>query len=96
MSDSALAHATLSMVAQQEETLYGREYSQDSLYHKGEVMKLINNRLRDKDHVVCNANVIAVALLVVTSLMGIPDIWGSRTKSTLPLPSNPRNSQHGL
>ena len=65
ISDSALLHATLCLVAQHEDLLRGTEESSTNLYHKGQVMNLINQRLKDDPHNLTDASVTSVALLVI-------------------------------
>jgi hypothetical protein len=65
ISDAALLHATLCLVAQHEDLLQGAEDSSTSLYHKGQVMKLINERLIDDPKNLTDASVTSIALLVI-------------------------------
>jgi hypothetical protein len=64
ITDSALLHATLCLVAQHEDLLAGRE-SEENLFHKGEVMRLMNGRLRESGREISDADVTTVAMLVV-------------------------------
>lgn len=65
VSDTALLHATLCLVAQHEDLLRGVEDSSTSLYHKGQVMKVINQRLIDDPKNMSDASVTSIALLVI-------------------------------
>jgi hypothetical protein len=65
ISDAALLHAILCLVAQHEDLLRGADDSSTSLYHKGQVMTLINQRLKDDPQNVTDASVTAIALLVI-------------------------------
>jgi hypothetical protein len=64
-TDSALLHATLCLVAQHEDLIRGTEDSSENLFHKGEVMRLMNNRLLNESYKVTDADVTSVALLVI-------------------------------
>lgn len=65
ISDSALLHATLCLVAQHEDLIRGSEDSSDNLYHKCQALKLINNRLLDERDQVSDASITSVAILVI-------------------------------
>jgi len=77
ITDSALLHATLCLVAQHEDLLAGRE-SEENLFHKGEVMRLMNGRLRESGREISDADVTTVAMLVVLEvrLFFFPDFGG--------------------
>jgi hypothetical protein len=64
-TDSALLHATLCLVAQHEDLVRGVEDSSENLFHKGEVMRLMNGRLLDETYKVTDADITSVALLVI-------------------------------
>ncbi|KAE9377230.1 hypothetical protein N431DRAFT_368979 [Stipitochalara longipes BDJ] len=64
-TDPALLHATLCLVAQHEDLVRGVEDSSENLFHKGEVMRLMNSRLLDGKYKVTDADVTSVALLVI-------------------------------
>jgi hypothetical protein len=64
-TDSALLHATLCLVAQHEDLVRGIEDSSANLFHKGEVMRLINSRLLDVSYKVSDTDITSVALLVI-------------------------------
>ena len=64
-TDPALLHATLCLVAQHEDLIRGVEDSSENLFHKGEVMRLMNSRLLDGRYKVTDADVTSVALLVI-------------------------------
>jgi len=65
ISDAALLHATLCLVAQHEDLIQGIEDSSDSLYHKGKALTLINERLLDDKHRMSEASITSVAVLVI-------------------------------
>ncbi|KAF8867341.1 hypothetical protein BDZ45DRAFT_795057 [Acephala macrosclerotiorum] len=65
ITDSALLHATLCLVAQHEDLLRGLYESSESLFHKGEAMRLMNRRLLEKWHCISDADVTSVALFVI-------------------------------
>ena len=64
-------------MAQHEDLLAGRE-SEENLFHKGEVMRLMNGRLRDSGREISDADVTTVAMLVVLEvrLFFFPDFGG--------------------
>jgi hypothetical protein len=64
-TDPALLHATLCLVSQHEDLLRGVEDSSENLFHKGEVMRLMNGRLLDETYKVTDADITSVALLVI-------------------------------
>lgn len=64
-TDPALLHATLCLVAQHEDLVRGVEDSSENLFHKGEVMRLMNDRLLDETYTVTDADITSVALLVI-------------------------------
>jgi hypothetical protein len=64
-TDSALLHATLCLVAQHGDLVRGIADSSANLFHKGEVMRLMNTRLLDELHKVTDADITSVALLVI-------------------------------
>jgi hypothetical protein len=64
VSDAALLHATLSMVAQHSDFLTGSEESSDNLYHKGQALQLINSRLLKDKLFMSDASLTTVAVLV--------------------------------
>jgi hypothetical protein len=64
ITDKALLHATLCLVAQHEDLLSGREL-EESLFHKGEVMRLMNVRLRESGREISDADITTIAILVV-------------------------------
>jgi len=64
-TDPALLHATLCLVAQHEDLVRGIEDSSENLFHKGEVMRLMNGRLLDETYKVTDADITSVALLVI-------------------------------
>jgi hypothetical protein len=64
-TDPALLHATLCLVAQHEDLVRGAEDSSENLFHKGEVMRLMNSRLLDGRYTVTDADITSVALLVI-------------------------------
>jgi len=65
VTDSALLHATICLVAQHEDLLRGLDDSSENLYHKGEVMRLMNSRLLDHSYSITDADITSVALLVI-------------------------------
>jgi hypothetical protein len=66
ITDSILLHATMSLTAQHQDLLRGGvEDSREGLWHKGEVMRLMNARLREKGRAVSDADITSVALLVI-------------------------------
>lgn len=64
VSDSALLHATLSLVAQHSDLLHGTGDSPDSLYHKGQALKLINSRLFNDKAFMSDANITTIVVLL--------------------------------
>jgi hypothetical protein len=65
ISDSAILHATLSLVAQHEDILRGVKDSINNLFHKGQAMKFINSRLGQDAECVSDGNITSVAILVI-------------------------------
>ncbi|KUJ20657.1 uncharacterized protein LY89DRAFT_716012, partial [Mollisia scopiformis] len=65
ITDSALFHATLCLVAQHEDLLRGTDESSENLFHKGEAMRLMNRRLLDNWHSLSDADITAVAIFVI-------------------------------
>ena len=68
-TDSALLHATLCLVAQHEDLVRGVADSSENLFHKGEVMRLMNGRLLDESYKVTDADITSVALLVILEVI---------------------------
>jgi hypothetical protein len=52
-------------VAQNQDILRDAEDSKDSLYHRGQAMKLLNQRLVDQQHYISDVDVTSVAILVI-------------------------------
>jgi len=71
ISDAALLHATLCLVAQHQDLIQGIEDSRDSLYHKGKALMLINERLLDDKHRMSEASITSVAILVILEVSSI-------------------------
>ncbi|KAL5315483.1 hypothetical protein ACEPPN_016351 [Leptodophora sp. 'Broadleaf-Isolate-01'] len=65
VTDSALLHVTCCMIAQNRDILCGTEDSQNTLYHKGEMMKIMTLRLTEPSHRLSDADVFSVAVLVI-------------------------------
>ncbi|KAG4441691.1 hypothetical protein IFR05_002825 [Cadophora sp. M221] len=65
VTDSALLHVTCCMIAQNRDILCGTEDSQNTLYHKGEMMKIMTLRLTETSHSLSDADVFSVAVLVI-------------------------------
>lgn len=65
ITDSALLHATLCLVAQHGDLLRGAEESSENLFHKGEAMRLMNHRLLEDWHYISDADITAVAIFVI-------------------------------
>lgn len=64
-TDPALLHASLCLVAQHEDLVRGNEDSSINLFHKGEVIRLMNSRLLDDSYLITDADITSVALLVI-------------------------------
>ncbi len=64
ITDPALLHATLGLTAQHRDLLYDINDSFDNLYHKGEAMKVMTQRLTQESHRISDADVTCVAVLV--------------------------------
>ncbi len=62
-TDAALLHVTLSLVSLHYDLNQGREESSDHLYHKGEAIRTINERLNDSNHEISDASVATVAII---------------------------------
>lgn len=65
VTDAALLHVTLSLAAQHQDILRDDEDSRDSLYHRGQAMRLMNQRLLNLQHYISDADVTSVAMLVI-------------------------------
>jgi hypothetical protein len=65
VTDAALLHATLCLVAQHQDLLRGASDSKENLWHKGEVMRVMNVRLKDVGRTVTDADITSIALLVI-------------------------------
>ena len=64
MSDPALLHATLFISAMSHCLLHGKASSAEIFYHKGQTIRLINERLRKPKHVASSdATICAVTCL---------------------------------
>jgi len=65
ITDSALIHTTLCLVAQHEDILRGAEDSSDNLFHKGQAMTILNSRLLEDRDCISDASITSVAMLVI-------------------------------
>lgn len=57
------------MIAQNRDILCGTEDSQNTLYHKGEMMKIMTLRLTEPSHRLSDADVFSVAVLVILEVI---------------------------
>ena len=64
LTDAALLHATLSLVAYHYDITHGRDESLDCLYQKGEAIKKMNQRLGDSHRQFSDTTIATVSLLV--------------------------------
>src|SRR5271170_1342296 len=62
LTDAALLHATLSLVAYHYDITHGRDESLDCLYHKGEAIKKMNQRLGDSHWQFSDTTIATVSL----------------------------------
>jgi hypothetical protein len=62
LTDAALLHATLSLVAYHYDITHGRDESLDCLYQKGEAIKKMNQRLGDSHQQFTDTTVATVSL----------------------------------
>jgi hypothetical protein len=67
-TDAALFHACLSLVAQHQDVLRDAEDSRNSLYHRGQAMKLLTQRLVDQQHYISDVDITSVAILVIVEV----------------------------
>ncbi|KAE8453682.1 hypothetical protein EG329_009193 [Mollisiaceae sp. DMI_Dod_QoI] len=65
ITDAALLHATLCLVAQHEDLQRGTDESSENLFHKGEAMRLMNKRLLEQWHSLTDADITSVAIFVI-------------------------------
>ncbi len=64
LTDAALLHATLSLVAYHYDITHGKEESLDCLHQKGEAIKRMNHRLADSHQQFSDTTIATVALFM--------------------------------
>ncbi|KAH7323651.1 hypothetical protein BKA65DRAFT_567473 [Rhexocercosporidium sp. MPI-PUGE-AT-0058] len=65
VTDSAVLHVTCCMISQNRDILSSTDDSPDTLYHKGEMMKIMSLRLTETSHKLGDADIFSVAVLVI-------------------------------
>ncbi|KAL8790887.1 MAG: hypothetical protein Q9195_006159 [Heterodermia aff. obscurata] len=63
ISDAAMLHATLCLVALHKDQMHGVPPTNPYFWHRGEAMRLILKNLADPAHAICDATLAAVAIL---------------------------------
>ena len=71
ITDAALLHALLSLVAYHFDLTQGRDESPDSLYQKGEAMRKMKERLKDNQQQINDVSIATVSLLANAEVCGI-------------------------